>query len=171
MRMNLYKISRFGSYDECWLMIWLNIKMLKMLKINGKALAKTWFASAIPARISSRFFSRHYLKSHSRNNSPIINNVDKPPEKKNVPKKGGNNGKQCSMQNVVLLFFNGIKVSKKGNEARKSLLDINCPLRVDQDIQIRSNARQHGNSYKTTNVSTTSAIYKPLKQTPNTKNN
>lgn len=159
MRINLYKISRFGSYDECWLMIWLNIKMLKMLKINGKALAKTWFASAIPARISSRFFSRHYLKSHSRNNSPIIIIVICKDEKaKKCTEKGEKkSGKQCSMQNVVLRCqWN--KDNKKGNGTSNSLLDINCPLRVDQDTQIRSNARQHGNSYKTTNVSTTSAV-------------
>lgn len=49
----------FGSYDDSRHINWLSIKTLVMLKINVKALAKCWFASAMPARISSRFFSRH----------------------------------------------------------------------------------------------------------------
>lgn len=53
-----------------------------------------------------------------------------------------------SMQNSFILYQWITK--KKKNVTRKPLLDINCPLRVDQDTQIRSTAHQHGNSYKTT---------------------
>lgn len=49
-----------GSYDDRRHITWLNIKTLKMLKIIVKALAKIGFASPKPARISSRFFSRHW---------------------------------------------------------------------------------------------------------------
>lgn len=135
IKQNAHK-NHDGSYDDCRHINLFSIKTLQTLKINVKALARVWFASAMPARISSRFLSRHWK----------------------TKKKTGH--KQRNALNAVnVVFFQRLTVElSKAEEIAKlfsmhpefSLPDTCCLRQVDRDIRTRNSVHRHGNSCKTT---------------------